>query len=220
MGYVPFAMAHYVENRGDEPLLYLEMFRASRFVDVSLQQWMALTPPELVQAHLNLDQTVTGALQKEKLLIVSGRDEQALQQRLQTLLRENRLCVIATVMPDGTPNTAVMHYSMADAPLRLFFSADERSTKVHNAVNNGKAAVTVGWSKVSPITAQMRGEIREITDPAELASAKATHYAMNPDLQQSEKDPHTVFLVFTPSWGRYADLSMDPPLVEEAEGRW
>jgi hypothetical protein len=44
-------MAHYVQNLGDEPLRYLEMFRSPRFMDVSLNQWMALTPPELVQAH-------------------------------------------------------------------------------------------------------------------------------------------------------------------------
>ncbi len=55
VGYVPFAMAHYVQNLGDEPLRFLEMFRSARFMDVSLNQWMALTPPELVQAHLNLD---------------------------------------------------------------------------------------------------------------------------------------------------------------------
>ena len=55
VGYVPFAMGHYIENTGDEPLRFLEMFRSDRFADVSLNQWMALTPPELVQAHLNLD---------------------------------------------------------------------------------------------------------------------------------------------------------------------
>ena len=55
VGYVPFAMGHYVENTGDEPLRFLEMFRSDHFADVSLNQWMALTPPELVQAHLNLD---------------------------------------------------------------------------------------------------------------------------------------------------------------------
>jgi len=69
VGYVPFAMAHYVENRGDEPLRYLEMFRSARFVDVSLNQWMALTPPKLVKAHLNLDAETMASLQKEKPII-------------------------------------------------------------------------------------------------------------------------------------------------------
>jgi len=33
---------------------------------------LALTPPELVRAHLRLDQRVMDALHKEKPLIVSG----------------------------------------------------------------------------------------------------------------------------------------------------
>ena len=49
VGYVPFAMGHYVENTGDETLTFLEMFRSDHFADISLNQWMALTPPELVQ---------------------------------------------------------------------------------------------------------------------------------------------------------------------------
>jgi oxalate decarboxylase len=73
VGYVPFSMAHYVENLGDEPLLFLEMFRSPRFMDVSLSQWMGLTPPELVQAHLNLDRETMAALRKDKPIIVAPR---------------------------------------------------------------------------------------------------------------------------------------------------
>jgi oxalate decarboxylase len=71
VGYVPFAMGHYIENTGDKPLRFLEMFRSDRFADVSLNQWMALTPPELVQAHLNLDAQTMAALSKSKPLIVN-----------------------------------------------------------------------------------------------------------------------------------------------------
>lgn len=68
-GYVPFAMGHYVENTGEGPLRFLEMFRSDRFADVSLHQWLALTPPQLVRAHLHVDQRVLGALRKEKAII-------------------------------------------------------------------------------------------------------------------------------------------------------
>ena len=70
VGYIPFAMGHYVENTGDETLRFLELFRSDRFADVSLQQWLALTPPELVQAHLNLDDTTMAGLQKKKQIVV------------------------------------------------------------------------------------------------------------------------------------------------------
>ncbi|MCO8255004.1 oxalate decarboxylase family bicupin [Haladaptatus sp. AB618] len=70
VGYVPFAMGHYVENTGEETLRFLEMFRSDHFADVSLNQWMALTPPELVQAHLNIDEETIAALRKDKPVIV------------------------------------------------------------------------------------------------------------------------------------------------------
>jgi len=70
VGTVPFAMGHYIENLGDTPLRFLEMFKATRFQDISLNQWLALTPPELVQAHLNLNKTMMRALRKRKWPVV------------------------------------------------------------------------------------------------------------------------------------------------------
>ena len=70
VGYVPFAMGHYIENTGSEPLRFLEMFRSSYYADVSLDQWIALTPSELVQAHLRIDARTIDALRKDKKPIV------------------------------------------------------------------------------------------------------------------------------------------------------
>jgi len=66
VGYVPFAMGHYILNTGDQPVRFLEMFRSDRYADVSLNQWLGLTPPELVQAHLNTDQSTTAAITANK----------------------------------------------------------------------------------------------------------------------------------------------------------
>src|SRR6202158_4660664 len=70
VGYVPFAMGHYIENTGTVPLRFLEMFRSSYYADVSLDQWLALIPPELVEAHLNLNQQFMKGLRREKVPIV------------------------------------------------------------------------------------------------------------------------------------------------------
>lgn len=70
VGLVPFAMGHYVENTGNETLRFLEIFKSDYYADLSLNQWMALTPPELLQDHLKLDQRVLDALQKDKHAIV------------------------------------------------------------------------------------------------------------------------------------------------------
>jgi oxalate decarboxylase len=63
-------MGHYIENTGTTTLRFLELFKSSYYADVSLNQWLALTPPELVQAHLKLDPQTLAALRKEKVPVV------------------------------------------------------------------------------------------------------------------------------------------------------
>ncbi|NOU67214.1 cupin domain-containing protein [Paenibacillus sp. LMG 31461] len=70
VGYVPFALGHYIQNTGTQSLWFLEMFKSDRFEDVSLNQWMALTPSDLVSTNLNVGPEVLNALRKEKWPVV------------------------------------------------------------------------------------------------------------------------------------------------------
>ena len=70
VGYVPFSMGHYIENTGSTTLRFLEVFKSSYYADLSLNQWLALTPRDLLKVHLNLDQQFTDALRKTKAPIV------------------------------------------------------------------------------------------------------------------------------------------------------
>ncbi|MEK3723263.1 oxalate decarboxylase family bicupin [Paenibacillus sp. FSL H8-0034] len=70
VGYVPFAFGHYIQNTGSQTLWFLEMFKSDRFVDVSLNQWMALTPRDLVRDNLNVGSELLDKLRKEKWPVV------------------------------------------------------------------------------------------------------------------------------------------------------
>ncbi|NMF00958.1 oxalate decarboxylase family bicupin [Aneurinibacillus aneurinilyticus] len=70
VGYVPFAFGHYIQNTGTETLWYLEIFKSDRFADVSLNQWMALTPCDLVRDNLNVGPELLDVLRKEKWPVV------------------------------------------------------------------------------------------------------------------------------------------------------
>lgn len=70
VGYVPFAYGHYIQNTGDRSIWFLEMFRSDRFADVSLNQWMALTPHQLVESNLNVGPLLMDALRKQKWPVV------------------------------------------------------------------------------------------------------------------------------------------------------
>ena len=48
VGFVPRVATHYIENTGNTDAIFLEMFKADQFVDVSLNNWLRHVPPEAV----------------------------------------------------------------------------------------------------------------------------------------------------------------------------
>ncbi|KAG8781167.1 hypothetical protein FRC12_022168 [Ceratobasidium sp. 428] len=70
IGYIPPAYGHYVENIGNTTLRFLEIFNSNIYEDISLNQWLALTPPDMVKAHLQLSDDTTSKLQKVKPIVV------------------------------------------------------------------------------------------------------------------------------------------------------
>lgn len=70
VGVVPIHMGHYIENIGDTTLRFLELFKAEQFQDVSLAQWLAFTPPQLVKAHLNVDPAIFANISTKKRPVV------------------------------------------------------------------------------------------------------------------------------------------------------
>ena len=72
VGYVPFAMGHYIENTGTTRLRFLEVFKSARFQDMSLKQWMALTPTELVRQHLHIDRGLLASVPTGKTPVMPG----------------------------------------------------------------------------------------------------------------------------------------------------
>lgn len=72
VGFVPRVATHYVENTGDTDCIFLEMFKADQFVDVSLNNWLRHLPPEAVTAHLNLDKEELTRIPSEKELVIAG----------------------------------------------------------------------------------------------------------------------------------------------------
>jgi oxalate decarboxylase len=72
VGYVPKNLAHYIENVGDEPVRVLNVFNRGAYRDVSLNQWLALTPPDLVRGHLGLGEDFMATLTQTRRPVVGG----------------------------------------------------------------------------------------------------------------------------------------------------
>lgn len=70
VGLVPKTFGHYVENVGTTDLVFLEMFKADRFMDLSLSDWMTHAPPELIEQHLGISQQVLSRIPKNKTVVM------------------------------------------------------------------------------------------------------------------------------------------------------
>ena len=66
VGFVPSNAGHYIENTGDTDVVFLEMFAASTFQDVSLNQWLRRLPEQMVQAHLGFDSAALAKIPAER----------------------------------------------------------------------------------------------------------------------------------------------------------
>lgn len=66
-------LGHYIENTSDtEKLVWLEIYKADRVADISLTQWLALTPADIVASTLKIQIDVVEQLKKEKQILVKG----------------------------------------------------------------------------------------------------------------------------------------------------
>ena len=70
VAYVGKGLGHYVENTGNTDLVYMEVFRADRFEEVSLSDWLAHSPIDMVAETLNLAPSVIARFPKNRPDIV------------------------------------------------------------------------------------------------------------------------------------------------------
>jgi oxalate decarboxylase len=70
VGYVQKTLPHYIQNTGDDDLRFLEVFKAPRFMDLSVSEWLTHTPKELVMAHLNIDEKTYDSIPREALVVL------------------------------------------------------------------------------------------------------------------------------------------------------
>lgn len=66
IGYVKKGLGHYVENTGSTDLVFLAVFRSSRYEEVAFADWLAHSPPEMVEATFNLDRETVARFPKNQ----------------------------------------------------------------------------------------------------------------------------------------------------------
>jgi oxalate decarboxylase len=70
VGYIQKTLPHYVQNTGDSDLKFLEMFKSNVYQDLALSEWLTHTPPELVLAHLGIDNATLDAIPRDEVVVM------------------------------------------------------------------------------------------------------------------------------------------------------
>jgi oxalate decarboxylase len=69
VGYIDIAMPHYIENTGDEDLVFIEVFPTPFYEDISLAEWLAHTPSRLVDEHIQAGEEFLAKIAKKEIVI-------------------------------------------------------------------------------------------------------------------------------------------------------
>jgi len=69
VGYIDISMPHYIENTGDDDLVFVEVFPTPFYEDISLAEWLAHTPSRLVDEHIQVGEDFLAKIQKKEMVI-------------------------------------------------------------------------------------------------------------------------------------------------------
>jgi oxalate decarboxylase len=73
VGYVPQGFGHYIENIGEEDCRALLVFNSPVYEDISLSEWLAATPRELLSTNFGVPEQVFAAFPKSKGFITAAK---------------------------------------------------------------------------------------------------------------------------------------------------
>lgn len=142
-----------------------------------------------------------------------------MDQKILDFLTKHHVCSFTTLLPNGFPHSAALHYSHTDNPLVLYFSTENTSRKCQGLLDGQtvKGSFVVGFSEEEWITIQMEGDVTAVLDKTELERIQKIHYAKHPNSEKYKDEPETIFLAFTPSWWRYTDYNTNPLTILSSE---
>jgi oxalate decarboxylase len=72
IGYVKKGLGHYIENTGNTDLVFVAVFRAPHYQEVSFSDWLAHSPPDMVAATFNLAPEVVARFPKNRPDMMPG----------------------------------------------------------------------------------------------------------------------------------------------------
>lgn len=132
---------------------------------------------------------------------------------LYTHLARHRLGVLATVGPDGAPQSALVGIAVTPQ-LEFVFDTVKTSRKYPNLIACPRCSFVIGGWDNTEQTVQYEGVAHQLERPAR-DHYLPLYFAAWPDGPSRLTWPGIVHFVVRPLWIRYSDFDLNPPLIHE-----
>lgn len=133
---------------------------------------------------------------------------------LLAFMRQEPYAVEASVSLAGVPQAALVGVVVSDQ-FEVFFDTLATSRKTANLRRHPVAALVLGPAAAgSARTVQLEGRADEPTGP-ELERLLELYFSRFPDGRERRRTPGITYWRIRPTWIRYSDFSVEPPLIVE-----
>lgn len=140
------------------------------------------------------------------------------RQELLAMMRVHRYAIQASVSSTASPQAAVVGVIVTD-DFELFFDTLDTTRKMRNLRQNPKIAFVIGGTlEGDERTVQYEG-VADEPKGSELASLKTIYFDRFPDGPGRQTWPGLVYVRTRPSWIRYSDFNVVPPVIIELDGQ-
>jgi hypothetical protein len=129
-------------------------------------------------------------------------------------LKSHRLAVEASVSATDTAQAAVVGFAITEQ-FEIIFDTLDSTRKVANLRQNSKTALVIGGLTAGDErTVQYEG-LADEPSGAELEPLTEVYYQAYPDGRSRRSWLGLVYIRVRPTWIRYSDYNVDPPLIVE-----
>lgn len=119
-------------------------------------------------------------------------------------IKKNRISVLTTLLEDGTPHSASMHFASSNNPLEFVFFTKKISRKCMCLKNNIKspASLVIGFDESEMVEFQSEGNIRIANVDESSSGVKIFAEKFG----SAELDSEHQVLIYEPTWWRYTEF--------------
>jgi len=136
------------------------------------------------------------------------------QADLYDFMAKERLGVLGTVGPGGTPQSALVGIAVTPQ-LEIVFDTAKSSRKYPNLLAHPACTFVIGGWGTSEQTVQYEGAAEELKSPALGRRYQEIYFKAWPDGPARLSWPGIVYFVVRPTWIRYSDFDKNPQLIVE-----